>query len=235
MRLNDAPRVRLVALAVCAFILILPSISRAGLVVSVEAPGVQSTTVGFPVLVETFNARTVGSYTTINSAIGTYTASSPGAAVVAANAFGGASQTRYISVGAQSAPTTTMDLTFFAPQAYFGLYWAAVDAQNSLELYSGNMLIGTITRSTIIGFTGNSGSYYGNPNTGQNTSEPYVFLNISGTQATTFDRVRFVNNGTGTGFETDNHTISAVPEPTSLVSVGLGVLVGFAGYGRRRK
>ncbi len=222
-----------------AFVLLAPLTSGAGIMATAEAPGVQSSTMA-NVVVETFNSRPVDSYTLIDSPIGTYTAGTPGAAVVAANAFGGANQTRYLAVGAQSDPTTFADLTFFGPQSYFGLYWGAVDDMNQLDFFSGSTLLMTFNRTNLSSMFQTTGGpfgtgHFGNPNTNENTGEPYAFLNFVGTDGTTFDRVRFRNLGTSTGFESDNHTISAVPEPSSIVTASLGGigLLGLAHRGRR--
>src|SRR5262245_18075154 len=75
------PPIRLAAVAASALLLSAPATSRAGILLTAEAPGVQAATM--PVIAETFNARALGSYTLINSAIGTYTASAPGGMVVA--------------------------------------------------------------------------------------------------------------------------------------------------------
>jgi hypothetical protein len=86
----------------------------------------------------------------------------------------------------------------------------------------------------------NKASYYGNPNSafkGQNSSEPYAFINFYSVGGT-FDQVQFTNIG-GTGFESDNHTIAtsyksitgnivtvAVPESSSVLGV---FVIGFVG------
>ncbi len=213
--------------------------ARAGIVVSVEAPGVQATTVA-GAFTETFDTLTPGSYTRINSSIGTYTASAPGAMVVGPNAFGGAFQTQYLAVGAQSAPTTSIDLELVGPQVYFGMYWAAIDRLNTLELYDGDTLLASLDRTDIEPMLQTTGGpfgngHFGNPNTNQNRSEPYVYVNFFATEGDRITDVRFLNNGTGTGFETDNHSISAVPEPSSFALLGVGglVLAGVARFRRR--
>lgn len=211
--------------AVASLLAIATSTSQAAVVFDVEAPGVQASTLPFSV-VETFdtNLTPPGSYTVINSPVGTYTAASPGAIVLNADAYGGANQTRYIAVGAQS-QQTSVELAFEIDESYFGFYWGALDSQNNLDVYHlGNLLL-TINKTNLMPLLGNP-AYFGNPNTGQNTSEPYFFLNIRGTDGTVFDKVVFRNLGTGTGFETDNHTL--VPEPSSLLAAcigGIGLLV----------
>jgi hypothetical protein len=52
-------------------------------------------------------------------------------------------------------------------------------------------------------------AYYGNPDSGLNTNEPYVFVDFVAKGAT-FNKIVFDNtNSIGTGFESDNHTITA--------------------------
>ncbi len=237
----------LFAAAIAAF---LPASSaRAGLIVTLEAPKIQSTQVS-GTTVETFDSVNTGRYTSLTSTLGTYT--SAGLQIVSPDQYGGANQTRYIAVGAQSGQTSAT-LTLTGPAAYFGFYWSAGDAQNNLDFYSGNSLLASFSTSTLISFISgqaNASQYYGNPNTNQNTGEPYAFVNFFANSGTTFDKIVFRNNGTGSGFESDNHTIRAAavttPTGTTVTNLVTGVpepstwamaltAMGFAGFAARRK
>jgi hypothetical protein len=230
---------KLAGVATLALLVSSGSLSQAAVVYSVEAPGVQSSQAG-AVITETFNSLALGSHTLINSSIGTYTAASPGGMVVPPDQYGGSNQTQYLAIGAQSSPTTIVDLNFFGPQSYFGFYFPAMDRLNRLEVYDGASLVLTLGRAILTPDLTNVGGpfgngHYGNPNTNQNTDEPYAYVNILGTFGSTFTRIRFLNLGTGTGFETDNHSIlSTVPEPASVVSAGIGGL-SLLGFGLRRR
>ena len=227
------------ALPTLALLLSAPA-ARADVVITVNAPGVQHSLAPGAVT-ETFNELAPGSYTSIHSAIGTYTAAAPGGAVVPPDEYGGADQTKYLAVGAQSSPVTEVDLTFNGPVSYFGLYWSAMDSQNKLEMFNGSTLLETVTEATLASMLTHTGGpngtgHYGNPNTGQDPGEPFAYVNLTGTAGTTFTEVKFLNNGTGTGFESDNHSIvSAVPEPGSLALAGAAGLVGLAGAWLRRR
>lgn len=202
-----------------------------------ESAGVQQTTVP-NTFTESFNvlpAAALGSY---NSTIGQY---GPGATISGPNAWGGANQTRYIAVGAQS-NTNFYTLDFANDIAYFGLNWQAADARNELRFFNNGILIQAFNTSGA--FSALSSAYNGNPNNGQNTGEKYAFFNFYATGGTVFDRVMFFNDGPSTGFETDNHTILkprdpvvptlAVPnpEPATLALVGF-TIIAFA-FKRRR-
>jgi hypothetical protein len=181
----------------------------ASIIVTVEAPGVQATTIP-GTITEDFNSLTPGPLGVFVSPIGTY---SSGAEIVAANAFGGADQTNYIAVGAQSG-TTSYTLTFDDPQSYFGLYWSAGDANNVLEFFDGGTMVGDFNTATALGPL--SSAYLGNPNNGDDSGEKFAFLNFNSTSPSTdFTSVEFINDSFGTGFESDNQTIPApTPEPS---------------------
>jgi hypothetical protein len=111
------------------------------------------------------------------------------------------------------------------------MWWSAIDNQNTLRFYSGATLIQTFDSSNLPSF---SAGYYGNPNppAGRNTGEPYAYINFTGTAGTTFDRIVFTN-GSSTGFESDNHSIHSVPEPSALAMGAAASVLGLA-LARRR-
>lgn len=222
-----------------------PTRASAGLIVTIEAPGVSSSSVS-GVTTESFNSLSPGNYSTYQSAIGTYTGPF---AIVSPDAYGGALGSKYMAVGTQSGTTvTTLDLGM--DRAYFGMYWSAGDAQNQLDFYYNDTLVRQFNTSDVISFLdtqGNRDAYYGNPDNGQDSWEPFAYLNFFGTDGTVFNKIVF-RNTLGTGFESDNHSvrteespicgtpISTVPEPSSVVMIasGFGGLLFTRFYRRKR-
>lgn len=201
------------------------SSAHAGIIFTVEAPGLQfSTRAG--VLVETFDSLSNGALGAYNSVLGQYSA---GGQIETNTPWGGSNQTPYAALGAQSG-TTSYTLNFGRHITYFGLYWAAADWRNVLEFYDGATLVGSFGTADWADTL--PASYFGNPNTGENTWEKYAFLNFDAIKGVKFDSVRFVNAVTDTGFETDSHTIYAdapVPEPaTWAMIVGAAIVLGLA-------
>lgn len=207
------------------------SMLPASIIFTREAPGVQQTPVA-SAITETFDSLPTGALGVYVSPIGTY---SSGAAIVAPNVFGGAFQTQYIAAGSQSG-TTQYEVSFSGLRTYFGFYWGAGDSQNNVDFYEGATLKGTFGVGDII--AGLPAAYFGNPNTGGNAGEPYVYLHFTSSDlASRFDSVVFRNNTTGSGFETDNHAVfdelitpPGVPEPSSflLMSAGFGAVLAMA-------
>ncbi len=210
-------------------------VSHATMIATVEAPGVQQTTVANTTAVS-FNLLATGMLGSYSSSIGTYSA---GATIVSPDAYGGANDSQYVSIGAQSG-TFSYSLSFFGPVDYFGFNWQAADNENSVSFYRSGQLVQTFTTADIFGSLG--ADYDGNPNTGANKAEKYAFVNFFGANGTLFDQVVFNNKSGWTGFETDNHTIRenripgsevATPEPSTYALCGIALLT--VGFYRRRK
>ncbi|WZO95749.1 PEP-CTERM sorting domain-containing protein [Isosphaeraceae bacterium EP7] len=222
----------LAALAAPALLLASSAPSMAGVVVSLEAAGVQSSTQG-PVITETFDRQDLppGQYSSIVSAIGTYTPTSGGASIVLPDTYGGANQTNYMTIGIASGRAQEVTLNLAKAESYFGFYFAAIDATNSVKVYDGVTLLTTIDRTSLASLL--TSGYYGSPNLpGVNTGEPYAYVNVFGTAGQTFDRIVF-SNFNSSGLESDNHSV-AVPEPASLVMTAMGGLA-LVGCGLRRR
>jgi PEP-CTERM motif len=135
-----------------------------------------------------------------------------------------------------------------SPLTYFGYYLPALDGGNQLEFLKDGVVVATINPAAVIANTGTcpngANPYCGNPNgpfAGGNTGEPYAFINVYFSDGASFDAVRFFENPTVGGYESDNHTVGyfvtrgvVVPEPATwaMMIAGFG-LVGFAARRRR--
>jgi hypothetical protein len=117
----------------------------------------------------------------------------------------GADGTRYLSTGIGS-----LTLTLPGPSTYLGLLWGSVDTYNTLALYNGQTLVGTIAGSDVTaspnGSQGAGGSYYVNV---ISTLAFTTAVAISSGYAFEFDDVAYKTAGT------------AVPEPEPLALLAL--------------
>jgi len=152
------------------------------------------------------------------------------------------------------AGTTT--LTLAGPGGglnYFGLWWSALDPNNTLNFYDGRSLVFSYTAQLFRAALdarprAERDAYLGNPfdppGQRRNRGEPYAFVNFLATEGR-FNRVEFVQGRSG-GFESDNHTVglilpaggsdpAAVPAPAGLLLFGTALLAfGAVGLARRR-
>jgi len=240
-----------------SLILLAPFLQADTISVYLSAPSAQSTFVT-GATTETWDEATPGTYQTYAGAIGNYGVTGQDSFVIqAADQFGGANGSQYMTLGAQSGNASPIQLVLTSPATYFGFLWSAEDANNGLSFYDGSTLVGRFSAATIRsllqattvtavdGVTYQSSAYFGNPNTGQDAGEPFAYVSFLDTGGD-ITRIVFDNSGsTGTGFENDNHSVyngavtvapSAVfvstigtPEPGTwaLGLGGLGVLAGF--------
>jgi hypothetical protein len=244
-------------LSTLSITVLLASVSQAGIIFSLSAPGVQQSARQGQSgsLTEDFNGFSTGALTSSgNLAIGSYTPSG-GMQINNADLWGGAGGTgKYAFTFTPGSLTVNLS----TPSKYLGVWWTATStAEDFLDFYSGGNLIGTMSGQTLTDLVGPknapnqvlasdgqtySGSlWYGNPNGTFPVSAPYIFAYVNvgfSDPNTTFDRVVF----NGGYFEFDNVTTSTsslipapVPEPTSLAAWGLLAASGVTNYIRRKK
>jgi len=206
---------------------------------------------------ESFNELATGSYTgqTISTDFGTNGAITGTIAgnysINPADQYGGAGGKGNYIVTFDHAAGYSLDLSTKAGTGvnYFGMDLTALDAGNDLAFYNGNTLVGTYTPQNLISSLGSCpNSYCGNPNTGQDKTEQFAFVNFYD-QTGTFNRVVFTENAAfGGGYEADNFTVAyrsnntvtqgsivAAPMPgLGATPLGFGVL-GIGMFFRRRR
>ena len=217
-------------LAPAAFLLACSASVEAGLIFTVEAAGVQQTSV-IGAKTETFDALTSGYKSSYTSTVlgGQYT----NFYVNTQNQYGGAGGT-----GNFVTPNGSSNLQFADGKTYFGLWWSAGDPLNTLQFFnSSNQLLGSYTMNDVIPLL--SPAYRGNPNEplGRNSGEYYAYLNFTTTGGDLISRVVL----SGGNFESDNHSTydvqiappgSHIPEPTTAL-FGIA-LCAVSGLRRRR-
>ena len=196
------------------------SAANAVTVISVEALGVQSTTVALTKSgVETFSGP-AGYGLTLASGFGGSAFTSNYSAhdeVATGTQYGGAGGSGYFSM---THGTVTIDVT--GPANYFGLWASAIDPNNAIEFWRGGVKIDHISPLAM----GLQGSYLGNPNKtflGKDRNQAFAYINYHVFGG--FDQVRLIQ-GLGGAFESDNNTISLIPEPESwlLLIAGFGLV-----------
>jgi hypothetical protein len=128
----------------------------------------------------------------------------------------GADTTVYLTTGIGS-----VTLALPGEENYLGLLWGSVDAYNSLSLFNGSTLVGTVTGTEVTSSANGDQGQFGT-----------FYVNITSTDS--FDRV--VAMSTAYAFEFDNvaYNVSAVPEPSSFVLALIGI-AGAAGYTKMRR
>lgn len=246
-----------VAVAPAALIGVPPA-GAAPFTITYEAPGVQSADAkalcraqgggSCAVGAETFDARPTtgnGAFTTdfgTGGAIeGTYT----GATILAADQYGGAGgSSRYAAAFGPGGYSLALSTTLPSGINYFGFWLSALDRGNVVTFYSGADQVFQFTPGDLLALIGACpNAYCGNPNAafaGQDRSEPFAFLSFFDT-AGTFDRIAFAENPAVGGYESDNHTVghvtgtsgTPIPEPASLLLVGIGIAGVAIAFGRK--
>lgn len=220
-----------------------------------ETSGIKGVTPS-QIFTEDFESLSQDSLVTYHSpTIGVQYTSDGGAHVIGNNLYGGYNQGNYLGVYPDSEAVLNLD----TPSQYFGLYFTAGDAHNTVEIYSGSKLLLQFTTGSLLSLLPNdhvstltaingdnylASDYYGQPTSGDNPSEPYAYLHFVTFGDDTFDKI-VLRDTESAIFENDNHSIltvrpeipdslvllTAVPEPTSLASI---VLVGLVGFKRKR-
>jgi MYXO-CTERM domain-containing protein len=220
-----------------------------------EVPGSQFTTATFTAggAVETFNEQLAepGVRQSFTGNFGSgYSGNYRGVQILPADQYGGSGGVGNYAVALNSGSTYTLDFSHSTdPVTYFGYWLSALDAGNRISFFGPqNKLLFTFTPQDVINSINeqpNSSDYYGNPNgnfLGQDSGEPFVFVDFFADPGVTFTRVVFNEVNFGGGYESDNHTVgewltqgtgtlvaitpAPAPEPATwaLALVGFGLI-----------
>ncbi len=132
--------------------------------------------------------------------------------------------TSYLSVGSPGGPST-VTINLSKPIIYFGMYIGSPDTYNSISFFEGDTLIRA--------YSGDS-SLLNSANVVLGSWEVTNYVNFY-FESGGIDRI--VLNSTSPAFETDNHAFLAAPdvatpEPSTLLTLGIGGMLLAAGRSR---
>ena len=191
---------------VTSLILLMPKSQAGSVLVSVSGAG-QSTSAVENTNVYDFNQLPTGYHYDVSwDGVGSFDQ----LFISNANLAGGAidpntgSGSRFPWVGYLWADSSTLTLT--SPSSYFGLWWSAGDGTNLLTFYSGTDVVAQYSTASLFNSLALNSDYYGHPERGRNTSEPYAFINFFGDETTKWDSIEVTTTHAGGGFESDNFT-----------------------------
>jgi hypothetical protein len=237
-------------LSVIALFSAAPNVWADTFVVTQLAAGVQTPAPATTTFYETFTNPLGNGGTTTTFGGSTITGTYSGDfAVTAASQYGGAGGTgNFMDTTTPGGQPGSYTLSLSAQVNYFGLWFSALDAGNSLSFYDGSTLVDTFNASSYASLVGNCpNAYCGNPNAtfmGDDSGQQYAYLNFLDTTGT-FNTIVFTESPAVGQFESDNQAIAqnvttipgtpltATPEPSTLMLFGTGIL-GVAGAIKRR-
>ena len=128
----------------------------------------------------------------------------------------------YFTVGPTAGTPATLSLGSLSQ--YFGFYTGSEDAYNGLDLLLGSTVLHSFTGTDFAALVGDPANGH---------RENFVYVNIFAQNAGEyFDGVRF--SSSINAFESDNHAVLAVPEPSEYAMLMAGLLLmGFVVHRRR--
>ena len=214
--------------------LLAPTAALAQITVTVDAPGVQSTS-DPNAITEGFEGFYEEGYSRLDTAVGVMTAL-PGQQfkIVGADEFGAAGgHGNFFAVGAESGYYSAT-LTLPGEEEYMGLWLSALDPYNEISLYNNSTLVASYDYTDFLSLVSGNPAYFGNPNAdfiGQDPNEAFFYVNFYGNSGTQFNSVVFNNPSLSTGLEIDNISIDANVPGGPPIPVSLPVPLPSAAYG----
>jgi len=195
--------------------------NAAGIIVSIEAPEVQTTQLPetSDYYVVDFDSQSTGTdgFSKTNGTT-TYTYSSD-LEIKNANQWGGAEGSKFITQEVlESIRSYTINVN--EDQKYFGFWWSAGDPYNKITFKKDGVAVAEFKTQDLVNFINssdvtNTDSFYGNPafeGGGGHENEPFSFVNIFFKQGSYDEIVVATLTAGGSAFESDNHTFSAEDE-----------------------
>ena len=192
--------------------------NSAGIVVSIEAPTIQTTQLpdASEYFVINFNDVSTGRNAFGKSNGGVAHCYSGKLEVKTANQWGGANGSKFIT---QENISSIRSYTFTVgeEQKYFGFWWSAGDPYNQITFKNNGEAVAVFETEDLVDFIESSGventaDYYGNPAySGSDTghlNEPFAFVNVFFKKGAYDEIVVATLTEGGSAFESDNHTFS---------------------------